>query len=159
MELPILRILQPFYKRYKEPLLYLFFGGLAFFLSIGIFWLFVNPLGMDALTANVIDWIIVVIFAYFTNRTWVFKDKAYGLKGIIRECCSFMIGRLGTLAMEEAILWLGIDVLSINSMVVKIVAQVLVIIGNYFISKYFVFKKTSTSGEKWKEAQRNSKYS
>lgn len=140
MELPGLRNFQPFYLKFKEPLLYLFFGGLAFFLSLGIFWLLVNPFGMDALLANIIDWIIVVIFAYLTNRTWVFKDKAHDIKGVIRECSSFMIGRLGTLVMEEAVLWIGIDILDINSMAVKIVAQVMVIVGNYVISKFVVFK-------------------
>jgi Predicted membrane protein len=136
----VLRPLQPFYQKYKEPLLYLFFGSLAFFLSIGLFWAFTVPLGMNALTANVVDWVICVVFAYLTNRTWVFKNKAQDVKGIVRECSSFMLGRLGTLALEEAILWLGIDFLRINGMAVKIVAQVLVIVGNYVISKFFVFR-------------------
>ena len=87
-----------------------------------------------------IDWIICVIFAYLTNRTWVFKAKAQDTNGVIRECAAFMIGRLGTLALEEAALWLGIDMLHMNSMPVKILAQVLVIIGNYVISKFFVFR-------------------
>ena len=142
-----LKPLQPFYMKYKEPLLYLFFGGLTFFLSIGLFWAFTVPFGMNALSANVIDWIICVIFAYLTNRTWVFENKAYDVKGIVRECSSFMIGRLGTLALEEALLWLGIDILHNNSMIVKIVAQVLVIIGNYVISKFFVFRKGGDGDE------------
>ena len=137
-----LKPLQPFYKKFKEQLLYLFFGGLAFLLSIGLFWLFTEPLGMIVHTANVLDWILVVIFAYLTNRTWVFKDKARGLAGIARECGSFMLGRLGTLGLEEAVLWLGIDVLGLNSMAVKLAAQVLVIVGNYLISKFIVFRKS-----------------
>ncbi len=136
----VLSPLQPFYKKYKEPLLYLFFGGLVFFLSVGLFWVFTVPFGMNALISNFIDWIICVIFAYLTNRTWVFKAKAQDTNGVIRECAAFMIGRLGTLALEEAALWLGIDMLHMNSMPVKILAQVLVIIGNYVISKFFVFR-------------------
>ncbi len=51
---------QPFYKKYKEPLLYLFFGGLAFFLSICLFWVFTVPFEMNAMVANIVDWIICV---------------------------------------------------------------------------------------------------
>lgn len=137
----LLKPLQPFCKRFKEQLLYLFFGGLTTLLSIFLFWLFIEPFGMDALVANVIGWIICVAFAYITNRMWVFKDKAHGAAGVIRECAAFFAGRLGTLGLEELVLWIGIDKLGIDSMVVKVFAQVLVIVGNYVISKLFVFRK------------------
>lgn len=139
----IIRPLGPFYRKCKEPLLYLFFGGLTFSLGIGVFYLFTVLLGMNALTANIIDWIICVIFAYLANRTWVFKDKAHNAKGVVRESGCFMVGRIGTLALEESVLWLGVDIHHFNSMAVKTVAQVLVIIGNYVISKFFVFRKKS----------------
>lgn len=137
----LLRPLQPFYQKYKEILLYLFFGGLTFFLSILLYWLFAHPLGLPPLIANAISWVLCVAFAYVTNRTWVFRDKAYEPRGILREAASFAAGRLVTLGLEELILWLGITVLGVNDVAVKIVAQVLVIVGNYLISKFFVFKK------------------
>ena len=140
MSLRLLRPLWPFYHRFKEILLYLFFGGLTTVLSIALFWLFTGPCGMSALLGNAVDWIICVLFAYVTNRTWVFEEKAYGRKGILREAVSFIGGRLGTLAMEELVLFIGIDLLGMNSMLVKVVAQVLVVIGNYLISKFIVFK-------------------
>jgi len=136
-----LRPLRPFYEKYKEPLLYLFFGGLTTLLSIFLYWLFAHPLGVPPLAANVVSWILCVAFAYVTNRTWVFRDKARGAKGILREAASFTAGRLATLGLEELILWLGISVLGIGDLVVKIVAQVLVIVGNYVISKFLVFKR------------------
>ena len=135
-----LKPLQPFYRKYKEPLLYLFFGGLVFLLSIISFWFFVYPCSMQPLIANIITWVICVAFAYATNRTWVFEQKAYDSKGIIRDVISFTTGRLVTLALEELILWLGITVLGVNDIVVKIIAQIIVIIGNYIISKWFVFR-------------------
>lgn len=141
MSWKVFRPLWPFYHRYKEILLYLFFGGLTTLLSIILFWVFTVPLGMSALSGNVIDWIICVLFAYFTNRTWVFKDKAKDSKGILREALTFAGGRLGTLAMEELVLFVGINLLSINSLAVKVFAQFLVVVGNYVISKWFVFKK------------------
>ena len=141
MALRLLRPLRPFYEKYKEPLLYLFFGGLTTLLSIFLYWLFAHPLGVPPLAANVVSWILCVAFAYVTNRTWVFRDKARGAKGILREAASFTAGRLATLGLEELILWLGISVLGVSDLVVKILAQVLVIVGNYLISKFLVFKK------------------
>ena len=141
MALRLLRPLRPFYEKYKEPLLYLFFGGLTTLLSIFLYWLFAHPLGVPPLAANVVSWILCVAFAYVTNRTWVFRDKARGAKGILREASSFTAGRLATLGLEELILWLGISVLGVSDLVVKILAQVLVIVGNYLISKFLVFKK------------------
>ena len=138
----VLKPLLPFYQKYKEPLLYLLFGGLTTALSVAFFWLLVYPCGMQALIANIITWIVCIAFAYITNRTWVFKDKAYGAAGVVRELFSFTLGRLATLGLEELILWIGIDLMSLNTLAVKIIAQILVIIGNYVISKFLVFKKT-----------------
>ena len=103
MSLRLFRPLWPVYHKYKEILLYLFFGGLTTFLSIGLFWALTVPCGMSPLTGNIIVWIVCVIFAYLTNRTWVFQDKAYGRTGVIRECLSFIGGRVGTLVMEEVV--------------------------------------------------------
>ncbi len=137
----VFRPVQPFYQRYKEQLLYLFFGALTTLVNIVVYWSLTTPLGMAPLLANVIAWVVAVAFAYVTNRTWVFDQKAGEPKGILREAASFAAGRLATLGLEELILWLGIDVLGVHDLLVKIVAQVLVIVGNYVISKWFVFRK------------------
>lgn len=136
MSRKVLSPLYPFYHRYKEQLLYLFFGGLCTGVNIVSFWLvsfFLPPL-----LANVIAWIISVAFAYFTNRTWVFQSKT---DHVISEAGKFVGGRVGTLILEEAILWIGIELLGIGNMMVKVIAQVAVIVGNYLISKWFVFKE------------------
>ena len=140
MRVRIFKPFLPFYQKWKEQLLYLLFGAMTFFLGVLLFWLFTVPLSISALSANIIDWIICVAFAYITNRTWVFKNKAHEVKGIFRECSSFVTGRIGTLLLEEFILWVGIEELRINSILVKIIAQILVIVGNYVISKWFVFR-------------------
>ena len=141
MALRLFRPLQPFYRKYKEPLLYLFFGGLTFLLSVFLYWLLAHPLGLPPLAANALSWILCVAFAYVTNRTWVFRDKARGARGVVREAVSFAAGRLATLGLEELVLWLGVSVLGVNDLAVKVLAQVLVIVGNYVVSKFFVFRK------------------
>lgn len=127
--------------RYREQLLYLVFGFLAFLVSMGTFALADRVLMMPTLVANVFSWVITVAFAYITNRTWVFESKATGLKPIVREILSFAAGRLLTLAIEELMLFVGVTLLAFDSILVKLVAQVVVIILNYVISKFVVFRR------------------
>lgn len=148
MSTRLLKPLNPFYTRFKEQLLYLFFGMLTVLVNMLAFWFLISFVNVSPLAANIIAWIVGVVFAYLTNRTWVFSDKAHNAKGVIREAVTFTVGRLGTLGLEELLLWLGIDKLGLNSMVVKVVAQVLVIIGNYVVSKYFVFRKNGMGDER-----------
>ena len=129
------------FKKYREPILYLFFGGLTTLLSIVSFWLLVGPLTLEPLATNVVSWVLCVAFAYLTNRKWVFGERARGGKGIAKEAFSFAAGRLATLGLEELLLWLGISVLGIREMPVKITAQAAVIIANYLISKLIVFRR------------------
>lgn len=138
MALPPLRRLEPFYQKNKAMLLYLFFGGWTFIVSMVSYALLNQVLGLHALVANIGSWIAAVAFAYLTNRTWVFPAAAKG-RAIIGEALRFTGGRLGTLAVEELILYVGIELLLWPSLWIKAAAQVIVILLNYIISKLFVF--------------------
>lgn len=129
------------YKKHKEVILYLFFGGLTTVVSIVTFWLFCRPLGMDPLLGNIFSWILAVLFAYFTNARWVFESRPAGLGQRLREMGSFFAGRLATLGVEEALLFVFVKRLGVNEMLVKIIATAAVIVLNYVISKLFVFRK------------------
>ena len=140
MSLPGLRIFEPFYKKNKEVLLYLFFGGLSFIVSVSSDAYFNLVLDLNALIANIFSWILAVIFAFVTNKIWVFCSRNDSFLEFLKEMFSFFAGRLATLGVEEAILLIFITWLSFNSMVVKVIAQIVVILLNYVISKLFVFK-------------------
>ena len=140
MALPLLRIFRPFYLRHKDVLLYIFFGGLTTLVSIGSFALADLVLGLNELIANIISWIFAVTFAYVTNRIWVFHSQATG-RAIWSEAASFYGGRLLTLGIEELLLLVFVTLLHLNSMLIKIIAQFVVLISNYFISKLLVFRK------------------
>ena len=152
MSAEIFSALEPFYKKHKEMLLYLFFGGcttlvgIIFFqtplsrLTLGKKMLFGVTLDMDVITANVISWICAVTFAYVTNRIWVFADKAYGAAGIAKECAEFFAGRLFTLVVETVLLNILVESFSMNELLSKILVSIVTIILNYVISKLFVFK-------------------
>ncbi len=140
MELPGLRIFNGIYMKYKETLLYLFFGGLTTVVSILLFALFNVSFQINALIANILSWIISVAFAFFTNRIWVFSAPTYTISEFITQMVNFYGGRVVTLFIEEGILFVFITYLGFNTMIVKIVAQIIVIILNYIISKLWVFK-------------------
>ena len=101
--------------------------------------LFNGTLGINELIANVICWVLCVLFQFFTNRTWVFDGKTDGTKAFLNQMASFFGGRIFTLVVEEVILAVFITWLGWNSMAIKLVAQVIVIDLNYVISKLFVF--------------------
>ena len=132
-------IVQPFYQKYKEQLLYLFFGGLTTVISIAVFSFFTLVVPCDELIANLISWIVAVMFAFLTNRTWVFQSDSR--QSFFKQMQSFYLGRVATLGVEELILLVFVKFLSVNAMLVKIVAQIVVIVLNYFVSKWFVFRK------------------
>ena len=133
MHLPVLNIFEPFYKKHKEMLLYLFFGGLTFVISVITYAFFNVSLGMNELVANIFSWILAVLFAFFTNRIWVFDGKTNGAKEFFVQMINFFGGRVATLVF--------ITKLGFGSMVVKIAAQIIVIVLNYVISKLWVFRK------------------
>ena len=140
MKLPGMKSLNPLYKKYKEVWLYLFFGGLTFIVSIGSYAFFEISIKLEPLIANIFSWILAVLFAYITNRIWVFENTARNFADICKEISSFFGGRIVTLVMEEFILYAGIEILSVNSIVVKVIGQIIVIVSNYFISKVLVFR-------------------
>jgi len=142
MSLPVLRCFEGFYKKHKAVLLYLFFGGLTTLISIGSFVLAEQV--MDALLANVISWVAAVSFAYVTNRIWVFSSTAVGAKAVIREVLAFFGGRLLTLGFEELVLLLLIHFAHWDSTLVKLLAQLGVLVLNFVISKWMVFRKKKT---------------
>ena len=130
-----------FLKKYKEQISYLFFGGCTFLVSIVTFYLFTKGMGMSATVANIPSNAIAILFAYVTNKLFVFEKKTEGGKALLKEFLSFIGGRLLTFLMEEVIIYVGTEVLHIDGMIVKIAGQVAVIVSNYFISKFFVFRK------------------
>ena len=124
--------LKAFIKKYYEGFAYLFFGGLATLLNLVLFAMFQAVLGTGFATGigNVLDNIICILFAYWTNRTFVFRSKNSG-QAALAEFGQFVACRIGTMVMDQVIIWLG----------VKLFSQVIVIVSNYVFSKLFIFKK------------------
>ena len=122
----------------KELISYLIFGVLTTIVNIVVYYVFNTWLQVNYLVSNAIAWIASVLFAYITNRKYVFESKNTSM---FNELVKFIGARLSTGIMDMILMWLLVDVLSMNSMVSKIVVNVLVIVLNYVLSKVFVFKK------------------
>ena len=138
MSLPGLRRLYGLYTKWKSVLLYIFFGGLTTIISVCSFILFDTM--CSELIANIISWILAVTFAYFTNKIWVFRSSAKG-KAMWQEMMTFFSGRLITLGLEEAMLLVFVTWLQFNGAMIKVIAQFVVLVSNYLISKWITFKK------------------
>ena len=147
-------------KKYKSVILYVLFGGLTTVVDWTVsfllyyFWgeaIEATPILLHG--ANVIAWVAAVAFAFVTNRIWVFESKRRGFLPVLFEITAFAGGRVLTLLLQEAIMAIFCTWLGLNLYLFKVVAAVLVVILNYFISKLLVFRKTR------KEKERESKES
>lgn len=128
------------YKKYKEILLYLFFGVLTTIVSLSTYYFFSEILEIHYLISNVFSWIFAVLFAYITNRLWVFKIKNNDIKSILKEMFAFINCRLLSGAIDMVVMFLLVDILIVNSMYAKLITQIIVVILNYIFSKLVVFK-------------------
>ncbi|WP_418972465.1 GtrA family protein [Allofournierella sp.] len=141
--------LKQLWAKYYEQLTYLIFGGLATLLNIVLAMVF-RSFGMPTTLNTVLDNVICILFAYTTNRLWVFKSRSRGADAL-REFGSFIACRLGTMVMDVAVMWLGADVigpallpaawLGLWFLGVKVFSNVLVIVFNYIFSKKIIFIK------------------
>lgn len=137
----VLQIIEKLYHKYREMILYFVFGCLTTILSIVSFEMFFGYMRLRTTISNVISWIIAVSFAFFTNRLFVFKTSRNTKENAWHQGVKFFVGRIVTLILETILLLLMIDTLSFDSIIAKIIAQIVVFISNFLISKLIVFRK------------------
>lgn len=144
----MIKKIKELYVKYKEIINYLIFGVLTTLVNLItkyiLLFTILNPTnGFQLQIAIIISWIAGVLFAYFTNRKFVFESKN---ENKLKEFISFVVARIATLLLEMFIMWFFVTLLKLNSdlyvVIFTLVAQVAVVIGNYIFSKLFVFKKT-----------------
>lgn len=127
-------------KKYREIILYVFFGGLTTLVNWASYWLLTDLLQVQYMAAAFWAQIISILFAYVTNRTWVFDSQVRGAKGIAVEMAKFFGARGISLLLDMACMFIGVDLLRMNDKVTKVVSSVAVIVANYIFSKLFVFR-------------------
>ncbi len=141
--------------KYKELITYVFFGGCTTLVNLVTFKLFNVLLGEEKyLISNIIAWVASVIFAYVTNKIWVFESKQWNAKTLLKEIPSFFAARVLSFVIEEVGLFVLVDLLKFKDfsmdikvmaisgeMISKVILAVIVVVLNYVFSKVFIFRK------------------
>lgn len=130
----------------KEVINYLIFGVLTTIVNIAVYYVMTwGKTGAletsEMLVANFVAWVAGVVFAYITNKLFVFESKTDTMKAFFKELGSFVWFRVLSLILDMVVMFVTVDVMKLNDKVMKIVSNVLVVIANYIFSKMFIFKK------------------
>lgn len=133
------------YKKYKEIINYLIIGVLTTVVSLVTFYIvrilfLTNDTQLDIQISNIISWFFAVLFAFITNKKYVFESKKKG-KENLAEMIKFYLSRISTLLIDMGVMWLLTAPLNINDKISKVLVQFIIVILNYVLSKIFVFKK------------------
>ncbi|MBM7710535.1 putative flippase GtrA [Enterococcus xiangfangensis] len=91
--------------------------------------------------SNTISWVFSVLFAFVTNKVWVFQSKTESFKELIWEFSKFIFARVVSFGMDMATMYLLIDLLHTGNLIAKLITQIIVVVANYVFSKVFIFKK------------------
>ena len=134
-------MIKKLYEKYKDLIPYAFFGVCSTLVNIAAYWVFARLLGLAVVPASVLAWVCAVLFAYLTNRKWVFHSEASTRREIGREIAAFYACRIATGIVDWAGMYIFVDLLGWNDLVMKIVLNLLVIILNYGASRLVIFKK------------------
>ena len=126
--------------KYYDILSYLFFGILTTAVNYIVYLPCYNIWGLSASVSNVIAWVVAVAFAYLTNKPFVFRSHDWSAKTVVPELTKFVGCRLGSGALETAVIFVTVDLLSWNGNVMKLITSVIVIVVNYLASKLLAFR-------------------
>ncbi|WP_339073698.1 GtrA family protein [Clostridioides difficile] len=127
-------------KKHRETILYLFFGAFTTLVNIVSYLFFTRVILFNFMVANALAWILAVLFAYVTNKFFVFRSKRIEIKFLFKEFLSFVSFRLLSGVVEMLIMYVMIDLLFVNDVIVKIFTNIVVIVLNYLFSKMIIFK-------------------
>lgn len=135
------------FEKYRELILYVFFGGLTTLVDWAGYWLLTDLLQAPYMASAFISQVMSILFAYVTNRRFVFESRVSGAGAVAFEMFKFFGARGVSLLLNMFVMYAGVDMLHMNDKAVKVIASVLVIIANYIFSKLFVFRKSGHGGE------------
>lgn len=136
-----MKTLKALFIKYYDIISYLIFGGLTTVVNYLIYLPCYNYLHLSAAVSNIIAWAVAVLFAYLTNKPFVFKSHDWSMKTVLPEFGKFLGCRIGSGAMETLIIFLAVDCFRWDGNVTKVITSILVIILNYIASKFLIFTK------------------
>ncbi len=129
------------FLRYQELISYVFWGGMTTVVNYAAYFLCTDVFHIHYLASNVIAWAAAVAFAFLVNKLLVFQSKSWARSTVFRELWQFLSARILSGVLETAVLWIFVDFLHFSDDFVKIAASVLVVVLNYALSKWIIFRK------------------
>lgn len=126
-------------KKHKQIIMYLIFGVLTTLVNVVAYWLFSSPLSLNTVISTVLAWAVSVAFAFVTNKLFVFEAR--GVKRLSWEMLTFFASRLFTGLLDVGIMYLFVDVIGANDILIKIISNLVVIILNFVLSRLIVFAR------------------
>jgi putative flippase GtrA len=157
MHLPGLRVFEGFFQKHREGLMYLFFGGMTTLVNLALsafFWYllhweswYLGDFAIGTFLGNLISIVAAILFAYVTNKLIVFRSHCSSLGELAAECGRFIGARLATMVIEVGGVYVLYNIIHQNELIAKLETQVLVVIGNYFISRFIVFRGREKSNK------------
>ena len=140
--------LKQLWKRHKELILYVFFGGCTTLINIISYFACRELMHLPVVPADVLAWLVSVIFAYVTNKLFVFESKSWRLMLVLKEGAAFLAARVFSLGLDVAMLYVTVTVLGWWELPMKVLANVVVIVINYIFSKCIIFRKDAAKQQK-----------
>ena len=128
-------------RKNKQLLLYLFFGICTTAINTICYWLLYDVLPFGNLLSTILAWLAAVIFAFITNKLFVFESKRTSTQDCINEVVSFFGCRLLTGILDVVIMAVAVDMLQCDGLLWKLISNIIVTIINYIASKFWIFKK------------------
>lgn len=126
-------------KQLQEIITYLFFGGMTTVVNFLVFFLTRNLFGWNLILSNTLSWVFSVLFAFTTNKKWVFKSKSTSIKQFLMELSKFFFYRIVSFGIDMGCMLLFIDVFKMGEFWAKLITQAIIVIANYIFSKFLIF--------------------
>ena len=136
------------WEKHKELILYVFFGGCTTLINIVSYFACRQVLHMPVVPADVLAWLVSVIFAYVTNKLFVFESKSWRLRLVLKEGAEFLAARVFSLGVDVVMLYVTVTILGWWELPMKGLANVVVIVINYIFSKWIIFRKDAAGQQK-----------
>lgn len=129
------------FQKYKAVLNYLFFGVCATLVNVLGYAAFAHGCGLSTTASAVLAQVVAISFAYVTNKLWVFGSKVWSLGALVREVLSFFACRAATGVLDVAFMFVTVDLLGLNDIVMKLLSNAIGMVLNYLASKFWIFVK------------------
>ena len=133
--------------KYKSLILYVFFGGLTTLINIVTYNVLYYVFKVGNNPSNITAWVFSVLFAYITNKLFVFESKSFAKNVFFKELVAFFSARITTGLIDIAIMYFAVDVFKLSGGLFKIITNIIVMVLNYIASKLVIFKKAEKEKE------------